>query len=41
MKEAKIETLKEWQKQVAVVFDEMKVKEGIVYDKHECMVISC
>ncbi len=32
MKEVKIETLKEWQKQVAVVFDEMKVKKGIVYD---------
>ena len=24
---------------IAVVFDEMKVKEGIVYDKHECRVV--
>lgn len=23
----------------AVVFDKMKIKEGIVYDKHNCQVI--
>ena len=27
------------QKYVAVVFDEMKIKEGIVYDKYECRII--
>ena len=32
MKEANIE---EWQKYVAVVFDEMKIKEGIVYNNRE------
>ena len=24
---------------VAVVFDEVKVKEGHVYDKHECIIV--
>ena len=38
MKEAQIELLEEWQKYVAV-FDEMKIKEGIVYDKYECRII--
>lgn len=39
MKEVNIDSLEEWQKYVAVVFDEMKIKEGIVYNKHECRVI--
>ena len=33
---ALIESLEEY---VAVVFDEMKIKEGIVYDKHECKIV--
>ena len=39
MKEVKIESLQEWQKYVAVVFDEVKVKEGIVYNKHDCRIV--
>lgn len=39
MKEVNIDSLEEWQKYVAVVFDEMKIKEGIVYNKHECRII--
>lgn len=39
MAEAKIDTLPENKKYVAVVFDEMKIKEGIVYDKNECIII--
>ena len=39
MKEAKIEALQEWQTYVAVVLDEVKVKEGIVYNKHDCKII--
>ena len=38
MQEARISNLEEWQKYVVVVFDEMKVKEGIVYNKHTCEV---
>lgn len=37
VKEASVE--QEYQKYVAVVFDEMKVKEGLVYDKNECKII--
>ena len=39
MKEAKIDSLQEWKKYVAVVFDEVKVKEGIVYNKHDCRIV--
>ena len=39
MTEAKIDTLQDSRKYVAVVFDEMKIKEGIVYDKNECVII--
>jgi len=39
MKEVQMETLEDWQKYVAVIFDEMKIKEGIVFDKHECKII--
>ena len=38
MKAVKIEALQEWQKYVAVVFDEVKVKEGIVYNKQDCEI---
>ena len=39
MPEAKIDTLQDNQKYVEVVFDEVKIKEGIVYDKNECGII--
>ena len=39
MKEANIDASEEWQKFVALSFDEIKIKEGIVYDKHECRII--
>ena len=38
-KEVQMESLEEHQKYVAVVFDEMKIKEGIVYDKNECKIV--
>ena len=37
--EMKIETLADWQKFVGLVFDEMRVKEGIVYDKFSCEIL--
>lgn len=37
--EAKIDSLEEWQKYVAVLFDEMKIKEGIVYSKSDCRIV--
>lgn len=39
MQVADIESLPEWKKCIAVVFDEVKVKEGIVYDKHNCRIV--
>ena len=39
MKVANVDELEEWKKCVAICFDEVKVKEGIVYDKHDCRVI--
>ena len=39
MKAANVEALKDWEKHVALCFDEVKVKEGIVYDKHDCRVV--
>jgi len=35
----KFDNLEDHQKYVSIVFDEMKIKEGLVYDKHECKVI--
>jgi hypothetical protein len=32
--EAKLDQLEEWQTHVCVVFDEVKIKEGLVYDKY-------
>ena len=39
MNVANVDKLEDWQKYVAVCFDEVKVKEGIVFDKHECRVV--
>ena len=37
LKEANVK--QEYQAYVAVMFDEMKIKEGLVYDKNECRII--
>ena len=34
-----IDELEDWQKYVAIVFDEVKIKEGIVYNKHDCTIV--
>ena len=39
LKEVKMDTLEDYQKYIGIVFDEMKVKEGLVYDKHECKIV--
>ena len=39
MSEVRIDSLEDWQKYVALVFDEVKIKEGIVYNKHDCRII--
>ena len=36
--ETNFDDLEEWQKFVGIIFDEMKIKEGLVYDKHECKI---
>ena len=35
-----IETIPEYQKYVCLVFDEVKIKEDLVYDKHSAEVVS-
>ena len=37
--EAKLSSIPEFQKCVCLVFDEVKIKEGLVFDKEECHVI--
>ena len=39
-KEANINTSEEWKKCIAIAFDEIKINEGMVYDKHECRIIA-
>ena len=39
MKEAKLETLKDFEKNVVLVFDEVKIKDSLVYDKHGVRII--
>ena len=39
MKAADIESLPDWKKYIAVVFDEVRVKDGIVYDKHNSRIV--
>ena len=39
MSEVKIEILEDWQKYITVVFNEMKIREGLVYDKHGCRIV--
>lgn len=38
-KEAKLDELEPWQASVCIVFDEVKIKEGLVYDKHSGHII--
>ena len=38
METAKLESLEEHQKYVAVIFDEMRIKDGLVYNKHEARI---
>ena len=40
MSEVNIHSLEDWQKYVALVFDEVKIKEGIVYSKQDCKIVS-
>ncbi len=37
--EAKLSELPDWKKHVVILLDEMKIKESLVYDKHEAEVI--
>ena len=39
MKEAKLDTAWDFQRHVCLVFDEVKIKEDLVYDKHLCQII--
>lgn len=39
MKDAKIDSLQAFQKYVTIVFDEVKAKEGVVYDKYESRIV--
>jgi hypothetical protein len=32
-------SLEDYQKYVSLVFDEVKIKEGMIYDKHDCRII--
>ena len=35
----KVDQLADWQKHVGIVFDEIKIKEWIVYDRHGCEIL--
>ena len=39
MKEAKLKTLKDFEKNVVLVFDKVKIKDSLVYDKHGVRII--
>ena len=39
MKEIRVDTMSDYEKFVDLIFDEMKIKESIVYDKHSSTVI--
>ena len=36
--EVNLDDLEEWRKFVGIIFDEMKIKERLVFDKHECKI---
>ena len=37
--EAKLSSLPEWKKYIVILFEEIKVKSSLVYDKHSAQVI--
>ena len=39
IEKAKLDTIPDYKKYVCIMFDEVKVKEGLVYDKEECNLI--
>lgn len=39
LKEAKIDSVDDFQKHVCLVFDEVRIKEDLVYDKHSLQII--
>ena len=39
MKEAKLDAAQDFQKHVCLVFDEVRIKEDLVYDNHTCQII--
>ena len=39
MKEAKIKSIPDFQKYICLVFDEVRIKEDLVYDKHSSQII--
>ena len=39
LKEAKIDSVDDFQKHVCLIFDEVRIKEDLVYDKHSCRII--
>ena len=39
LEEASMKGLPDWKKHVVLLFDEMKVRESLVYDKHSAQVI--
>ena len=39
VKDARLSSLEEWQKFVIITFDEMKIREGLVYDKYNDQLI--
>ena len=39
LKEAKIDSVDDFQKHVCLTFDEVRIKEDLVYDKHSCRII--
>ena len=39
MQEAGVVNLEEWKKYVVVLFDEVKIKEDLVFNKHTCEIV--
>lgn len=39
VEEVSLGSYTDWQKYVVILFDEMKVRESLVYDKHSSQVI--
>ena len=39
VREARLSELPEWKKHIVLLLDEMKIKESLVYDKHESNIV--